>query len=456
MTREIVEQINMYLEHFGLCRRPFKITPDTSLFYKGNKRGASLEALKYAIESGEGIVKVIGEVGSGKTMLCRMLEQELPSRIEIVYIANPSLSPENILPLIAFELNLDIENIDNKLKVMQQLQTYLLEKHANNKQVLVLVEEAQSMPVETLEEIRLLSNLETNDDKLLQMILFGQPELDEKLKLKNIRQLKERITHSFYLEPFNNDDIYQYLNYRMHAVGYRGPEIFSEKIISTISKESQGLTRRLNILADKALLAVYAEGAHELQKKHIKMAVQDSEFSFKQNNKLQKILWAVPILMLLSIWVGMQIAAYNSTKYKPESTVSISSVNKINEDKKREYEKTYVNINEIASATEAWLRTVDDGSIVIQLLLMNKSGVKNFIHRYKNKIDINAVHVYAMTLKGKKIYSLIYGGYENKKLASAVLVDLDSEIKKNGAYLRSIKGIKYDIKKSKGTLGAGF
>ena len=142
----------MYLEHFGLQRQPFKITPDTSLFYKGNKRGAALEALKYAIESGEGIVKVIGEVGSGKTMLCRMLEQELPDHIEIVYIANPSLSPENILPLIAFELQLPVAPDASKLELMQKLQHYLLQKHGENRQVLVLVEEAQSMPLETLEE----------------------------------------------------------------------------------------------------------------------------------------------------------------------------------------------------------------------------------------------------------------------------------------------------------------
>jgi len=187
----------MYLEHFGLKRPPFKITPDTSLFYSGNKRGAALEALKYAICSGEGIIKVVGEVGSGKTMLCRMLEIELGDDIDVVYIANPSLSPDNILHVIAFELKLSITSNSSKLEVMQKLQTYLLEKHAHNKQVVVFVEEAQGMPIETLEEIRLLSNLETNDDKLLQMVLFGQPELDEKLRNNSIRQLKERITIYF-------------------------------------------------------------------------------------------------------------------------------------------------------------------------------------------------------------------------------------------------------------------
>lgn len=228
----------MYLEHFGLKRQPFKITPDTSLFLKAIS-AAQHEALKYAVISGEGIIKVVGEVGSGKTMLCRMLEVELPDNTEVVYIANPSLSPENILHVIAFELQLDINNQSNKLEVMQKLQKYLLNKHAKGKQVVVFVEEAQSMPLETLEEIRLLSNLETSHHKLLQMILFGQPELDEKLRDPSIRQLKERITHSFYLDPFPSHDIYEYLNFRMRAVGYRGPDIFSRKIANNIEKNQK-------------------------------------------------------------------------------------------------------------------------------------------------------------------------------------------------------------------------
>ena len=298
----------MYLEHFGLERSPFKITPDTSLFYTGNKRGAALEALKYAILAGEGIIKVVGEVGSGKTMLCRMLEVELPDNIEIVYIANPSLSPDDILHVIAIELKLDITNQSSKLEVMQKLHSYLLEKHAKNKQVVLFVEEAQSMPLETLEEIRFLSNLETSEHKLLQMVLFGQPELDDKLREPNIRQLKERITHSFYLDPFPPKDIYEYLNYRMRAVGYRGPDIFSPKVASNIEKKSHGLTRRINILADKALLAVYSEGGHGVATKHIKIAAQDSDFEQSINWKPWLLGGMVTIALVVAVWAGAMIS----------------------------------------------------------------------------------------------------------------------------------------------------
>ncbi|MCK5363986.1 MAG: AAA family ATPase, partial [Gammaproteobacteria bacterium] len=149
----------MYNEHFGLDRSPFRITPDTKLFYPGGHRGEILEALIYAVTSGEGIVKVVGEVGSGKTMLCRMLEERLADKVDVVYLANPSLSPEDTLHAIALEIVEHSGSGANRLQVMHALQERLLEKHADNRQVVVFVEEAQSMPIGTLEEIRLLSNL---------------------------------------------------------------------------------------------------------------------------------------------------------------------------------------------------------------------------------------------------------------------------------------------------------
>ena len=192
----------MYYEHFGLNEPPFKITPNTEVFFTGGNRGAVLDAITYAVLNGEGIVKVVGEVGSGKTMLCRMLQTMLPDRIESIYLANPSVAPEDVLHAIAFELQLRLPKAADRLKVMQTLQTYLLKRHAAGKQVVIFIEEAQGMPLATLEEIRLLSNLETSHDKLLQIVLFGQPELDENLNEVKIRQLRERITHSFHLTPF--------------------------------------------------------------------------------------------------------------------------------------------------------------------------------------------------------------------------------------------------------------
>ena len=269
----------MYYSHFGLTQPPFRITPNTEFFYSGGNRGPILEALIYAISQGEGIVKVTGEVGSGKTMLCSMLQSRLPANVETVYIANPSVSPEEILHAIALELHLKPSRDAGHLEVMQMIHNHLLERHAQDKQVVMFVEESQSMPIATLEEIRLLSNLETAHSKLLQIVLFGQPELEDNLRQPQIRQLRDRITHSFRLSPLKHDEIRDYLNFRMRAAGYRGPDLFSRSLIKTIAKASGGLTRRINLLADKALLAAFSENTHTIGLKHIKAAVRDSEFS---------------------------------------------------------------------------------------------------------------------------------------------------------------------------------
>jgi type II secretory pathway predicted ATPase ExeA len=268
----------MYYQHFGLHRPPFKITPDTDFFFSGGNRGAVLDALIYAVTDGEGIVKVTGEVGSGKTMLCHMLQARLPPHIEQIYLANPSVSPEEILRAIAFELGLQAARDASRLELMHALQDHLVKRHAEGRQVVVFVEESQSMPVATLEEIRLLSNLETRQHKLLQIVLFGQPELDELLGQPNIRQLRERIAHSFSLQPLRYEEIREYLMFRLRAAGYRGPDLFSPRVVRRIADVSGGLSRRVNLVADKALLAAFADNTHTVSLAHVRAAVRDSAF----------------------------------------------------------------------------------------------------------------------------------------------------------------------------------
>ena len=287
----------MYYDYFGLKQPPFRITPDTSLFFPGGNRGAILNAMIYAITSGEGIVKVVGEVGSGKTMLCRMLTVELPDNVEVVYLANPSLSPDNILHAIAFELKLAVNPQDDRLRVMQSLQQYLLKRHSENRQVVVFVEEAQSMPIATLEEIRLLSNLETKQHKLLQIVLFGQPELDQMIARKEIRQLKERITYSFTLNPLKVDEARDYINTRLRACGCRYDEVFTNSAIRGITSYSNGLLRRINILADKAMLSAYASNKYKVTAKDVRVAARDSEFVVGW----QRFRYAITIISLVMV-----------------------------------------------------------------------------------------------------------------------------------------------------------
>ncbi len=270
----------MYLEHWGLERPPFQITPDTRQFYRGALRGAILEALEYAVGRGEGIVKVSGEVGAGKTMLCRMLEERLAGRMEVVYlVGNPSLGPVEVLRAIAREMKLELPEGAGHLEIIECLQEALLERYARGGRVVVLVEEAQGMSLQALEEIRLLSNLETGSHKLLQMVLFGQPELDQNLQRPEIRQLKERITQNFHLPLFRRTDVADYLRFRMAGAGYRGPEVFSRGAVRVIARASHGIARRVSVLADKALLAAFTEGSHRVRRRHARYAVADSDFS---------------------------------------------------------------------------------------------------------------------------------------------------------------------------------
>ncbi len=267
----------MYLDHFGLAQPPFKITPHTEFFFSGANRGATLDALIYAIRTGDGLVKVTGEVGAGKTMLSRVLVERLPASVETIYLAIPSLTRDEILQAIAADLKLKTKTL-NTAGVLERIQQHLIKLHSQGRQVVVLIDEAHAMPLETLEELRLLSNLETNRDKLLQIVLFGQPELDQNLAKPHMRQVKERITHSFFLQPMPRKDIGEYLNFRLRAAGYRGPDLFTARCIAMITGVSQGLTRRVNILADKTLLAAYADGVYTLEPRHVTAAIEDSDF----------------------------------------------------------------------------------------------------------------------------------------------------------------------------------
>ena len=285
----------MYLEHFGLNEPPFRITPHTDFFFDGANRGATLDALVYAITHDEGIVKVRGEVGSGKTMLCRVLMERLPETVTIVYLANPSLSRDDILYAIADELRLEVAENSRTSVVMRALQDQLIKSYGEGRQVVVLIDEAHAMPADTLEEIRLLSNLESNHSKLLQLVLFGQPELNDILARPDMRQLKERITHNFGLEPLVRDDIANYLDFRMRAAGYRGPSVFSQAALKLIAQSSLGLTRRINIIADKSLLAAFSASTHSIGAREARAAIRDCEFSDatyrSRRDGVKRLLW---------------------------------------------------------------------------------------------------------------------------------------------------------------------
>ncbi len=294
----------MYLEHFGLTEPPFKITPVTDFFFSGANRGEILDALIYAIRDSEGIIKVSGEVGSGKTMLCRMLLDRLPSNIKAIYLANPSMSRDELLYAIADRLDLSLEGQRVNV-ILQTLQNQLEAMYGRGERCVVLVDEAHAMPLDTLEELRLLYNLQVGKHKLIQIVLFGQPELDEKLDQSNMRQLKDRIVHHFSILPISRKVINDYLMFRMRAAGYKGPDIFSPAAVLLIGKSSQGLMRRVNILADKALLAAFVENTHKIEVRHVHAAIRDSEMvPMRQWSNRRNISMAGGLVVLAATLAG--------------------------------------------------------------------------------------------------------------------------------------------------------
>jgi len=266
----------LYLDHFSLSADPFRITPDTEFFFTGGQRGDILEGLIVAAMHDEGIVSVVGEIGMGKTMLSRMLLERLrPLASDTVYLANPVFDRDEILSAIAHDLMPEPPQ-GNRAHMLAALEAVLIERYSQGRRVVVVIDEAHSMPATTLEEIRLLSNLETTQNKLLKIVLFGQPELDELLDAPQLRQVKDRISHRFELQPLKADEASAYLRFRLHKAGWTGGELFDDAALKLLVQASGGRTRRLNMLADKSLLAAYAEGVSRVGAEQVGRAVGDS------------------------------------------------------------------------------------------------------------------------------------------------------------------------------------
>ncbi len=267
----------MYLDHFGLSELPFGITPDTSYTVITRSHQEALNTLLVALNSGEGFIKITGEVGTGKTLLCRRLLQALPEGSVSAYLPNPYLAPRTLQLALAEELGLAVSADSDDYHLLQSINRALLDHAAADRQVVVCIDEAQAMPLETLESLRLLSNLETEKRKLLQIVLFGQPELDRKLTEPSVRQLLQRIAFHYRIGGLAREEVANYLAHRLRVAGYRGEDVFGSSAVRCLHKASRGTPRLLNILAHKSLLAVFGEGKHAVRSGHVRRAAADTE-----------------------------------------------------------------------------------------------------------------------------------------------------------------------------------
>jgi MSHA biogenesis protein MshM len=264
-----------YLKHFGLRELPFGITPDTSFFFACRSIQEALNTLLVAVSNGEGFIKITGEVGTGKTLLCRKFLSMLGAHWVSAYIPNPNLQPRGLELALAEELGVVAEFAEPH-RLDKQLTQRLLDIARQGKRVVLCMDETQAMPLATLETVRLLTNLETEKRKLMQVVFFGQPELDRKLASPSVRQLRQRITFQHTLKSLARNEVAAYVAHRLTIAGYSGSTLFSDAALKSIHMASRGVPRLVNILAHKSLLLVYGEGGRNAERRHVRAAVEDT------------------------------------------------------------------------------------------------------------------------------------------------------------------------------------
>lgn len=274
----------MYCRHFSLREAPFSITPDSAFFYPHEGVQGALNMLLVALRSGEGFLKVVGEVGCGKTVLCRQLLNTLHGECVTAYIPNPDMGPDDLLMALIIELGIDISPQLSRQKwtrhkLLMTLQDALLQHARAGRRVVVCIDEAQAIPVRTVESLRLLSNMETEKRKLLQLVLLGQPELDDKLALPEIRQLLQRITFSEYLGPMLPGRVPGYLQHRLATAALSDAtdiQVFEPAAAKQMARLSRGVPRLVNVMAHKCLMLAYGENVHRVNVRHVRMAAADT------------------------------------------------------------------------------------------------------------------------------------------------------------------------------------
>jgi len=267
----------MYLEHFDLKARPFSVTSDPAFLFYSQKHREAFDALIYGITNRVGFIEITGEIGSGKTTLCRALLSQVPAQIQTAYIFNSSLSEVQLLQTFLSDLGIETAK-KNRHTLFSDLNAHLIKQLSIGHNVVLIIDEAQNLTVKLLEQIRMLSNLETDKDKLLQIILVGQPELRDKLNLPRLKQLRQRIAIRYHIHPLTEEEITPYIHHRLEVAGALQPELFfTEEAISTIYKYTGGVPRLINILCDKALLAGFVHNQKRIPAEIVEVSIQDLE-----------------------------------------------------------------------------------------------------------------------------------------------------------------------------------
>lgn len=266
----------MYLEYYGLNEPPFTITPNPRFLFFSSKHREAFNHLLYGIRERKGFVQLTGEVGAGKTTLCRALLEQLGENFSTALILNPVLSTEELVKAVAMEFGLEVRGMD-RLEIVQVINDFLLRQMAEHRETVLIIDEAQDLTDELLEQVRLLSNLETDDRKLLQIVLMGQPELRDRLNAHGLRQLRQRITVRYHLNPLRRAEVAQYVQHRLQVSGARGAPYFTQPALWRVHHYSKGIPRLVNAVCDKALLAGFVEQRDRIDFRLVGRALRELE-----------------------------------------------------------------------------------------------------------------------------------------------------------------------------------
>lgn len=486
---------SLYLDHFGLSKPPFQITPDLDFFFSGGRRGDILSALLHVAGHEEGIITVVAEVGSGKTLLARLLISRLPPTISTVYLANPSFSRDEILGAIARDLGL--KDLPNSTEArLAALQEELLLRHSQGQRVLLVIDEAHAMPPESLEEVRLLSNLETGQHKLVNILLFGQPELDELLADRRLRQVRDRIVHRFNLTPLPEQDATAYVDHRLRAAGWKGGALFAAPALALLIKASGGRARRINLLADKALLSAYAQGQSTVQVRQVQDAMGElhDDFSASTTPALpQWVKWAAVSVVLAILMTALTVWFLESQRVKrrmaanvpteavnvvqapaPEPTpappvqaavsapvaavaptvtaVDVSAVQALPApapasvaSAQRMSAASEAALQSYLQRTKAYLQQPDLGGYTVQLVALSPDGnVADYLKSLVLHVDAAMVFAQLTHYNGRDYVSVFVGQYAGVAQANAALAAWPASIKTNKPMVRTWIKIRQD------------
>jgi general secretion pathway protein A len=307
----------MYLKHFDLSERPFSITPDPRFLYMSSRHREALAHLLYGLGEGGGFVQLTGEVGTGKTTLCRCLIEQVPENVDVALVLNPKLTAEELIATVCDELGVEYPPEIHSIKTLTDiLNRHLLDAHARGRRTVLIIDEAQNLSAEVLEQVRLLTNLETPTQKLLQIILIGQPELRDLLARDDMRQLAQRVTARYHLEPINREETGAYIQHRLQISGVT-TDVFNTAALDHIQRLSGGIPRLINVLCDRSMLGAYAEGKLKIDKRIVKKAAQ--ELLAEDTSVSGGRRW-LPLAL-----VGLAIAAIAVVYYRPWQPVDISA-----------------------------------------------------------------------------------------------------------------------------------